>query len=66
MSPGVTVRTTKTTTTKTSGVVLRMSCSYMMHHSPIFWGKVVMDKMAIIDAFGPVFNKWPMHRLHSG
>ena len=30
---------------------------YMTNHSPLFWGKVAMEKMAIINRFGPVFGR---------
>ena len=35
-------------------ILHRFNPSYMMHPSPLFWGKVRMEKMAIITKFGPV------------
>ena len=41
---------------------LSMSYSLKTHHSPLFWEKEAMEKMAITYA---CFNKWPVHtRLH--
>ena len=40
---------------------LRRSCSsktdlsYLTHYSPLLWGKVAMEKMVIINTFGPVW-----------
>ena len=46
-------------------IVLHRSCSlktdlsYMTHYFPLLWEKVAMEKMAIINTFGPVsINGW--------
>ena len=37
-------------------ILRRSDLSYMTHYSPLFWGKVTMEKMPIFSAFGPVLK----------